>query len=256
MHNNLLADKLTSALSKDHATGGIKPISAEDQERIQRVAMKYQHRAYNTTTEPPTTVANFLPNAEVNAIVAVQVKIQQPEPEPQAQPEPEEEIHNPFEAYIKGIDGHILDARNRLLFTLEQAKKREQTYKGQIEKLEQDILAEQIQIEALANQLKRIDDAREGVELFAAQALEIAPLLSAVKEPPKVINDFSEVYRMNDLKEFFDANPRTSWTAGEIAAHVTAKKKESAKRNLSAYLSQLYNQGFLLRMSVGVYRKA
>ena len=169
----------------------------------------------------------------------------------------------PFSSNLSVIVGQLRDARQRVIFTLEQCQARQKEYRKQLD-------AAEYGIEEQKENLRKLDDTISACSLVAEQSASLKPDLLATDTvhhhkhiEKRAITPGSRrswnpndptMCHQRDVVNFFKANPNTNWTAVEIIKSLPAAKQAHAKKHVNIILSALNKLGTVRRMGTGIYR--
>jgi len=248
--NTAMAEQLGEALGlkmiRDPQTGGLRPTTEAEQRRIAEFKQRHQPKHF-TVDSNPNLIKEITPPPPV----------EEEEPE-----QTEEEKHNPFEGYLKGIAGHVLDAKNNLAVSLEAARTRLKDRKEILRQIGDEVATIELNIEDMQSKFKKLDETLASIVLLEEQGAAIVDLLpqATYKHAPQEIKwrkpapDDITICRKADIVKFFDQNKNANWTIPEIVSHMPLVKQEHAKKSLPPALAALVNEGKLTRVATGVYR--
>lgn len=170
----------------------------------------------------------------------------------------------PFSTNLTAIVDELRDARQRVIFTLEQYQARQKELRKQLD-------AAEYGIEEQKENLRVLDDNISACALVAEQSANLKPGL-LVANPihhhrhteSKMGTPFASVRTRrrdpaschpDDLIQFFKANSGVNWSVAEVYKGLPASKKEhTEKQQIYAILSALAKSGRLQRVGNGIYR--
>jgi hypothetical protein len=170
----------------------------------------------------------------------------------------------PFATNLTAIVNELRDARQRVIFTLEQYQARQKELRKQLD-------AAEYGIEEQKENLRVLDDNISACALVAEQSANLKPGLLVANQiyhhrhiERKMGTPFASVRaRRNDpavchpddLIQFFNANSGVNWSISEVYKALPASKKEhTQKQQIYALLSALAKSGRLQRVGNGIYR--
>jgi hypothetical protein len=168
----------------------------------------------------------------------------------------------PFASNLTAIVDELRDARQRVIFTLEQYQARQKELRKQLDAAEYGIKEEK-------ENLCVLDDNISACALVAEQSANLKPGLLVVNQihhrhlqkeagaprtPRRWSVDDVTMCHQKDIVRFFEANPNMNWTATEITKALPAAKHAHAKTHLNIILAALNKTGEIRRVTKGVYR--
>lgn len=165
----------------------------------------------------------------------------------------------PFASNLTAIVDELRDARQRVIFTLEQHQARQKEFRKQLDAAEYGIEEEK-------ENLRILDDNISACALVAEQSANLKPGLlvaNKIHHEKKVRGPYTSrrwnlddatMCHQKDIIRFFEANPNMNWTALEIKKTLPAAKQEHAKKHLNIILSALNKMGVIRRVGNGIYR--
>ena len=182
----------------------------------------------------------------------------------------------PFGSELQHIVERVRNAKANIGFTLEQSLLRQKKLRAERTEIDEKLVREELVGEEQRIKLRQLDDMISACALVAEQSAGIDPKMFPIKasvakrhtevhhegnEPLAVKNtrsvrwDLSNqtICRKADVLEFFAIHPNEPWTAPKIREELPEIKQEHAKKALSQILTQLFNEGKLLRLEQGVY---
>ena len=182
----------------------------------------------------------------------------------------------PFGSELQHIVERVRNAKANIGFTLEQSLLRQKKLRAERTEIDEKLVREELVGEEQRIKLRQLDDMISACALVAEQSAGIDPKMFPMKasvakrhteahhegnEPLAVKNtrsvrwDLSNqtICRKADVLEFFAIHPNEPWTAPKIREELPEIKQEHAKKALSQILTQLFNEGKLLRLEQGVY---
>jgi len=182
----------------------------------------------------------------------------------------------PFGSELQHIVERVRNAKANIGFTLEQSLLRQKKLRSERTEIDEKLVREELVGEEQRIKLRQLDDMISACALVAEQSAGIDPKMFPMKasvakrhteahhegnEPLAVKNtrsvrwDLSNqtICRKADVLEFFAIHPNEPWTAPKIREELPEIKQEHAKKALSQILTQLFNEGKLLRLEQGVY---
>ena len=274
-----------------------EPVSAvltsETSESEMAAAGKDLHLSSNVkipVVEESTPISNLPPESTASASLpsipslpakenSISEPLAKPEsPAPDTTPEEEEALPaavlpsnlqwlkkpTPFSSNLTAIVDELRDARQRVIFTLQQHQARQKEFRKQLDVAEFGIAEQE-------ENLRQLDDTISACALVAEQSNGLNPVL-LVANPVhhhrhverKMGTPFASIgmrkrdpaiCHPNDLIQFFKANSGVNWSVSEVYKALSASKKEhTEKQQIYAILSALSKSGRIQRVGNGIYR--
>ena len=173
-----------------------------------------------------------------------------------------------FTGDLKRIVDKVRDARQRVIFAMEQIEKRRAEYRTKLEEYQNKYNHEDAAYHEQKKKLAELDNTISAATLLAEQTAAIDPLLLNGVGAKHHNNDGEKRARTpsgdenylhsSDIRKHFEKNPNTNWSVKEILAEMPHKRtaSKSIGAAATAILADLHKKGFIERVAVGVYRKA
>jgi hypothetical protein len=167
----------------------------------------------------------------------------------------------PFGSNLRVMVNELRTAKQQLNFTLEQILLRAR-------KLQKELDDEQFHAEEVREELRSVDASIAACALVAEQSATIRPELLTIPHTtpkpngnadpaPKKLGRYSgdpTICKIEDIRQFFLANPQANWTAKEIRESLPAEKRLHAKTYIPTTLAKMVLDGELQRITSGVFR--